>query len=88
MKGEARLCPIAVGLKGVSYEREWKVKRQSEPVFSTVGVDEIPAVELVAIGFHGQDLSVEPQVDLLREVEAADDEIGLPPLRPWIHLLR
>ena len=42
IEGEARLLPNAAGLKAVSDERERKVKRQPEPVFWTVGVDEIP----------------------------------------------
>ena len=42
IKGEARLWPNAAGLKAVSDECEGKVKRQPEPVFWTVGVDEIP----------------------------------------------
>ena len=42
IEGEARLWPNAAGLKGVSDEREGKVKRQPAPVFWTVGVDEIP----------------------------------------------
>ena len=42
IEGEARLWPNAAGLKGVSDEREGKVKRGPEPVFWTVGVDEIP----------------------------------------------
>ena len=40
--GEARLWPNAGGLKAVSDEREGKVKHQPEPVFWTVGADEIP----------------------------------------------
>ena len=36
------IWPNAAGLKAVSDEREGKVKRQSEPVLWTVGVDEIP----------------------------------------------
>ena len=43
IEGEARLWPNAAGLKGVSDEREGKVKRQPERVFWTVGVDEIPS---------------------------------------------
>lgn len=43
IEGEARLWPNAAELKGVSDEREGKVKRQSEPVFWIVGVDEIPS---------------------------------------------
>ena len=42
IEGEARLWPNAAGLKAVSDEREGKAKRQPEPVFWTVGVDEIP----------------------------------------------
>ena len=42
IEGEARLWPNAAGLKAVSDEREGKAKRQTEPVFWTVGVDEIP----------------------------------------------
>ena len=42
IQGESRLWPNAAGLKSVSDEREGKVKRQPEPVFWTVGVDEIP----------------------------------------------
>ena len=40
--GEPRLWPNAAGLKAVSDEREGKVKRHPEPVFWTVGVDQIP----------------------------------------------
>ena len=46
IEGEARLWPNAAGLKSVSDEREGKIKRQSAPVFWTVGVDEIPEVEV------------------------------------------
>ena len=42
IEGEARLWPNAAGLTAVSDEREGKAKRQPEPVFWTVGVDEIP----------------------------------------------
>ena len=42
IEGEARLWPNAAGLEAVSDEREGKAKRQPEPVFWTVGVDEIP----------------------------------------------
>ena len=42
IEGEPHLWPNAAGLKAVSDEREGKVKRQSAPVFWTVGVDEIP----------------------------------------------
>ena len=42
IEGEARLWPNAAGLKAVSDEHEGKAKRQPEPVFWTVGVDEIP----------------------------------------------
>ena len=42
IEGEARLWPNAAALKGVSNEREGKLKRTPEPVFWTVGVDEIP----------------------------------------------
>ena len=42
IQGEPHLWPNAAGLKSVSDEREGKVKRQPEPVFWTVGVDEIP----------------------------------------------
>ena len=42
IEGAARLWPNAAGLKAVSDECEGKVKRQPEPVFWTVGVDEIP----------------------------------------------
>ena len=42
IEGEPHLWPNAAGLKSVSDEREGKVKRQPEPVFWTVGVDEIP----------------------------------------------
>ena len=42
IEGEARLWPNAAGLKAVSDELEGKAKRQPEPVFWTVGVDEIP----------------------------------------------
>ena len=39
---EPHLWPNAGGLKAVSDEREGKVKHQPQPVFWTVGVDEIP----------------------------------------------
>ena len=42
IEGEPHLWPNAKGLKSISDEREGKVKRQSAPVFWTVGVDEIP----------------------------------------------
>ena len=42
IQGEPHLWPNAAGLKSVSDQREGKVKRQQEPVFWTVGVDEIP----------------------------------------------
>ena len=42
IEGEPHLWPNAAGLKAVSDEREGKVKRQSAPVFWTIGVDEIP----------------------------------------------
>ncbi|QNI98420.1 hypothetical protein [Synechococcus sp. RS9902] len=42
IEGEPHLWPNAAGLKAVSDKREGKVKRQPEPVFWTVGVDEIP----------------------------------------------
>ena len=42
IKGEARLWPNAARLKEVSDEREGKVKRKPEPVFWTVGIEEIP----------------------------------------------
>ena len=42
IEGEPHLWPNAAELKGVSDERDGKVKRQPEPVFWTVGVDEIP----------------------------------------------
>ena len=42
IEGKARLWPNAARLREVSDEREGKVKRQSAPVFWTVGVDEIP----------------------------------------------
>ena len=42
IEGEAYLWPDAAGLKAVSDEREGKVKRQPEPMFWMVGVDEIP----------------------------------------------
>ena len=42
IKGEARLWPNAASLKGVSDEREGKAKAKPEPVFWTVGVEEIP----------------------------------------------
>ena len=43
IEGEPHLWPNAAGLKAVSDEREGKVKRLPEPVFWTVGVDEIPS---------------------------------------------
>ena len=43
IEGEPHLWPNAAGLKAVSDEREGKVKRQPEPVFWTVGIDEIPS---------------------------------------------
>jgi len=46
IEGEARLWPNAAALKGVSDEREGKGERQSETVFWTVGVDEIPEESL------------------------------------------
>ena len=46
IESEPHLWPNAAGLKAVSDEREGKVKRQPEPVFWTVGVDEIPEVEV------------------------------------------
>ena len=42
IEGEPHLWPNAGGLKAVSDEREGKVKHQPQPVFWTVGVDEIP----------------------------------------------
>ena len=42
IEGEPHLWPNAAGLKAVSDEREGKVKHQPEPMFWTVGVDEIP----------------------------------------------
>ena len=42
IEGEARLWPNAARLKEVSDEREGKKKRKPEPVFWTVGVEEIP----------------------------------------------
>ena len=42
IEGEPHLWPNAKGLKGVSDARDGKVKRQPEPVFWTVGVDQIP----------------------------------------------
>ena len=42
IEGKARLWPNAAELKGVSDERDGKVKHQPEPVLWTVGVDEIP----------------------------------------------
>ena len=44
LEGEPRLWPNAASLKEVSDEREGKVKRELEPVFWTVGVDEIPEI--------------------------------------------
>ena len=43
IEGEPHLWPNAAGLKAVSDEREGKVKRQPQPVFWTIGVDEIPS---------------------------------------------
>ena len=40
---EPHLWPNAMGLKAVSDEREGKVKHHPQPVFWTVGVDEIPS---------------------------------------------
>ena len=42
IEGEPYLWPNAAELKGVSDKCDGKVKRQPEPVFWTVGVDEIP----------------------------------------------
>ena len=42
IESEPHSWPNAAGLKAVSDEREGKVKRQTAPVFWTVGVDEIP----------------------------------------------
>ena len=42
IEGKARLWPNAARLREVCDAREGKVKRQSAPVFWTVGVDEIP----------------------------------------------
>ena len=42
IEGEARLWPCAAGLKAVSDDREGKTRRQPEPVFWSVGVDDIP----------------------------------------------
>ena len=42
IEGDPHLWPNAKALKGVSDARDGKAKRQPEPVFWTVGVDEIP----------------------------------------------
>ena len=42
IEGQPHLWPNAMGLKAVSDEREGKMKHQPEPMFWTVGVDEIP----------------------------------------------
>ena len=42
--GEARLWPDAASLRSVSDEREGRVRKTSQPVFWTVGMEEIPAV--------------------------------------------
>ena len=41
--GEARLWPDAASLRSVSDEREGRVRKTSQPVFWTVGMEEIPA---------------------------------------------
>ena len=41
--GEARLWPDAASLRSVSDEREGRVRKASQPVFWTVGMEEIPA---------------------------------------------
>ena len=43
------IWPNAAGSKTVSDEREGKVKRQPEPVFWTVGVDEIPRLKIIPL---------------------------------------
>ena len=44
IEGEPQMWPNAARLKEVSDEREGKLKRTPEPVFWTVGVDEIPEI--------------------------------------------
>ena len=46
LDGEARLWPNAAALKGVSDEREGNKQKHSAPVFWTVGVDQIPEIEV------------------------------------------
>ena len=41
IEGEPQMWPNATALKSVSDERDGKAKRKPEPVFWTVGVDEI-----------------------------------------------
>ena len=41
--GEARLWPDAASLRSVSDEREGRVRKAIQPVFWTVGMEEIPA---------------------------------------------
>ena len=42
IEGEARLWPDAASLRSVSVESEWRVRKTSQPVFWTVGMEEIP----------------------------------------------
>ena len=44
IEGEARLWPDAASLRSVSDEREGRVRKAIQPVFWTVGMEEIPAV--------------------------------------------
>ena len=44
IEGEARLWPDAASFRSVSDEREGRVRKTSQPVFWTVGMEEIPAV--------------------------------------------
>ena len=43
IEGEERLRPDAASLRSVSDEREGRVRKASQPVFWTVGMEEIPA---------------------------------------------
>ena len=43
VSGPAHLWPTTGLLKGVSDERDGKIKKQTQPVMWTVGVEEIPA---------------------------------------------
>ncbi len=44
--GEAQLWPNAAALKGVSDDRDGKIRKSSKPILWTVGVDEIPMEDL------------------------------------------